>query len=328
MVVATGCALAAACGERFQSAAGQGGEGGGGEGGKSGVAGSEASGGEPEAGGADATSGRGGKGGATAGGGNGGAAPTAGNGGVSGIGGIGGLGGGGMPETLPISDDRLELWLRADNGVNVEGGSVESWADGSSFHRNAGQTAANYRPKLELDGLNGKPTIVFDGVDDSLDLPEMENDFSAGVSMFSVVRPSNQEACQSYFELSNGVEMDDLHLGDYRGSLLYEVASSYINELMYPLEFEQPIITASVHDGDGFARLRRNGNGVGELTDLPLPVSGVRKHNYLGLTLYVECVPMKGAISELVLFSRAVSDEELVEMEAHLREKWACCSAN
>jgi hypothetical protein len=175
--------------------------------------------------------------------------------------------------------------------------------------------------------LNGKPALVFDGKDDNLELPVMDIDFSRGVSMFTVVHVNKQEGCQGYLELSNGGEIEDVHLGDYRGCLLYEVANPYLNDVMYPTLFDQPMIAVAVHDPDGFARVRQNGNGAGQMTGMALPVPGMRARNYLGLSLYADCVPMKGSISEVVLFSRAVSNDELVQMEAHLRKKWACCDS-
>ncbi len=308
---------ATACGEAFRSVAGQGG---GGSGGSAQAAGGEHDGGaaSESGGGAEAVGASAGEGGSLA---SGGVAATGGSGEVS-----GGGESGGRPE-LPISREGLELWFRADGAVKVERGVVSSWADESGKGRDASQTAANYRPALKPEGLNGKPAVVFDGQDDLLEMQPFGGDFSAGVSLFMVTMPSNQDTCQAYFELSNGSEVQDLHFGDYQGALLYEVASPFLNDVRYPLAYDRPIIAVAVHEPDGRARVRRNGNGVGTMT-MELPEAVQRNRNYLGYGLYAGCVPMKGAISELALFSRAVDDRELLQMEAHLREKWACCDSD
>ena len=68
--------------------------------------------------------------------------------------------------TLPYTTG-LQLWLDANTGVTISGGIVTTWADQSGNGNNvtgSGTTA----PTFLTSGLNGHPTVQFDGVNDLL----------------------------------------------------------------------------------------------------------------------------------------------------------------
>lgn len=74
--------------------------------------------------------------------------------------------------------DGLQLWLKADGGVEADGsGAVSAWRDQSPNANDAGQDDAgatppdSYRPLLISNALGGKPVVRFDGVDDFLFIP-------------------------------------------------------------------------------------------------------------------------------------------------------------
>ncbi len=70
----------------------------------------------------------------------------------------------------PIPTAGLQLWLKADAGVTLNGSNVSKWADQSGKGNDAIQPDLPRQPFLVRDGLNGKPTIRFDGLDDRLGL--------------------------------------------------------------------------------------------------------------------------------------------------------------
>jgi hypothetical protein len=330
------------CGAEFK--AGDGSGGGGGDAGRGGSAGNVGAGGSKAgSGGAGGTShaGRGSTagssgsgatggvatGGVGADGGSGGSQPgVAGTStGGSNMGGVAGsAGSGGSPPVEPdIPKEGLELWLRADHGV--EGGEqVAIWRDGSGHGRDAIQTAVNYRPRLVEGALGGKAALQFDGTDDFLKLAPLSADFAAGVTFFVVLEHSAGDACQTYFEASNGPEIDDLHFGTYQNSLLLEVAADWVNDVSYPLLTDAPQIAVGMLDADALVHLRSNGNGAGE-GHAGLPLETTREHVFIGHTLYADCTRLKATVGEMLLYSRAVSDSELLEIEGYLQEKWSCC---
>jgi hypothetical protein len=324
--------LAFACGEKFRAGDAVGGAGG--QAGRDTViaAGSGVGGdGVPDGGGGDTVAG------APDGGAPDGGAPDGGRGGISSVGGSGGkanngggslLGGsGGSGGTVvvvpPVPLEGLELWFDANEGATETNGAVSSWKDNSGHKRDALQTALNYRPKLAASGLKGKPALVFEG-DDYLKLPALPGDFSQGVSIFTVTQPDSDK-CAGIFEASNGPEIDDVHLGVWENALLFEVSSSYLSASKYPLTFGVPQLLAAVQQKSSSAQARRNSEGLGELS-FALPATVERQSVFIGRTDYSGCGPYVGMVSELLVYSRAVSDEELIGIESYLQKKWACCS--
>lgn len=251
-----------------------------------------------------------------------GAAPTPDDGGAAGA--------GGQPVDVPppVPSNGLEVWLRADEGVStLVTGSVPTWKDASGHDRNATQSALNYQPLLKGDALAGQPALAFDGVDDFLQLPSLDIDFAAGVSMFVVLQQEATTTCDAYFEASTDSEMNDLHFGDWMDSLHYEVETEDVVDTQYPIVLHQPQIAVAVQAADGWVHLRRNGNGAGE-RKIPLPNRIQRTRAFIGKSLYAECGKFAGSIGELLLYSRGLDDQELVQVEQYLQHKWGCCGGD
>ena len=320
-VFACAAAFALACGDKFVAVDP-------GAGGSTSMtsAGKSTAGGEPE-GGSD--------GGGTESGGRGGTEPRggAGKGGASGfetggvinVGGVGGLGGGGTAPAPPIPTNGLELWLRADEGVAIEGDGVATWKDASGNHRDATQISNNFRPLVVPNAIVDRPAIVFDGKDDFLQLPTLSVSFAAGFSIFTVLEQAAANTCDPYFEASNDREIDDIHFGDWQSSLLFEVEENWVNDTNYPLLLNQPVLAAAVQDAQGTARVRSNNNSVGE-RDVNFAPERDRTQVFIGKSLYADCSPYHGAIGEMIVYSRGVTDAEVVKIEKYLQAKWACCT--
>jgi hypothetical protein len=73
----------------------------------------------------------------------------------------------GQPQP-PIPTAGLQLWLRADAGVDTLNGKVSRWHDQSGNGNDAVQANASRQPLLVPGTLNGKPVISFDGLNDKL----------------------------------------------------------------------------------------------------------------------------------------------------------------
>jgi hypothetical protein len=326
-------ALAVACGQRFSSStsSAQGGTDGNGNAGEPAAAGTEAG------GSASGSAAEGGKGGSAQGGRggevtSGGRMPIGGDvsiGGDISVGGgvvTGGNGGSGGSEPSPIPSDGLELWLRAEQGITLRDNAVAVWKDGSLHHRDATQTANNYQPAVAPNWLGGKPGVGFDGIDDHLTLPALDTDFSKGLSLFIVLeRDTSPNSCEGFFEASNGPEIDDLHFGDWKNSFNFEINETWINDTNYPLLSGAPQVAVALKDPAGDTQLRSNSNGAGQGSTDPIQVVK-RTQVFLARTLYGDCGSLHGIMGEVLLYSRRVSDQELLDIEAYLQKKWGCCS--
>jgi hypothetical protein len=315
-----------ACGKAFDAGSADAGGGAGGDTTLGGAAGASSggSGGHTGGSGAQAGTGVGGSSiaGGAAGGGSGGVGGRAGSGGQGGVISVGGLGGvAGSPEIPPIPSVGLSLWLRADHGVVQKDGQVQQWLDQSGQHMDALGTANNVEPKFVSNGLNGLPTLDFDGVDDFLSLPDGFADFSQGLSIF-IVMNALDGACASIFESSNGSEIQDIALGFYQNIWQYEVANQDVTGGTIDPATAVPGVLASVQRATGAVELRLSGNILNQ-GQFMAPDVALRKENFVGHTLYASCGYFKGQLSELIVYDRAVSDKEVLAIEDYLETHWS-----
>jgi hypothetical protein len=263
-------------------------------------------------------------------GGRGGVSSVAGSAGKGGSGGKGGVNAGGsggsVVEAPPVPLEGPELWFDASEGVTEANGVVTVWKDRSGHQRDARQTAANYRPKLDQSALNGKAAVVFDGVDDYLKLPALPGDFSQGLSIFVMAQQDSDDGrCAGFFEASNGPEIDDVHLGFWEGLMQYEISSDQLHPLDQPILLNAPELLAVVHQTTLGVQMRRNSNGLGE-TSFALPAVAERTDVFIGHSDYTLCKAFPGRIAELLVYSRAVDDAELIDIESYMQKKFDCCS--
>jgi hypothetical protein len=315
--------LAFACGKEFTAVDGPAGGAAGQAAGGTGAASGSAIGGDgaPDGGvetsggasfGGSVSGGRGGVGGGSAGKANDGGSSVAGSGGS----------GGTVIAVPPIPLEGLELWFDADE-VTQTNGVVSTWKDRSGYHRDALQPSTMSRPKLGK--LNGKAALVFDGEDDYLRIDSIPGDFSKGVSMFVMLQQDVDETpCTAFFEASNGPEIDDVHLGTWQSALLYEVADKWVNATEHPLVLGAPQLVAAVHRPSLAVDLRRDTNTVAD-ADFPLPQTIVRE-GFIGYTKYNDCHTLAGTIGEILVYSRGVTDSELIQVESYLNTRWDCCA--
>lgn len=286
------------------------------------VAGRNSSGGLAGVGASPSTSGSAGIGGKVGAGGMSGGTASAGTGGTGGRAGAGGSSGasgaGGSAQTPPIPALGLALWLRADRGLVLKDGLVQQWVDQSSAQQDALQTAVNQRPQYLATGFNGLPTIDFDGQDDFLKFASGFGTFSEGLAAFIVAKPRDSR-CASMLEFSNGSEVQDIAFGMWQDRWTYEVAENYVQRGV--VDLTHFTLYAAVHHQGELADLRANGNAVGSL-EFALPDLMVRQNNFLGRSLYVDCGPFQGQISEVILYAREVTDKELLVIEGYLQNHW------
>lgn len=333
------CVALGACGEKFVAHTGPEGNGGsvggggfapfagqagqGGDAGNDNSAGAEADagdGGENNAnaghGGVQADGGTGGTGGrlGAAGGGAGGS-----TGGTSGTIGTAGIGGAPIDPAIPSSG--LALWLRADRGIQQKDGLVQGWLDQSGNQMNAMQSSVIARPAYLATGFNGRPTLEFDGTGQFMKFNDGFGDFGKGVAALIVAQPTKSD-CAQMLELSNGSEIDDIAFGMWQHKWAYEVESPY---LQIGNVDEERFSLYAVNHRMGTSELRIDGSALSTLA-MPLPVlpaSGVRVNNFVGHTLYGSCDYFKGQISEIILYSRALTNTELTAIEKYLDARWS-----
>lgn len=239
-----------------------------------------------------------------------------------------GSGGGTTEPGFQPPTEQLLYWFSADVGTTVEDGGITAWKNRAGNGMNAVQEQASMQPKLTQATLVPVPLLSFDGVDDHLELPELDANFEAGLSVFVVAVASATNTCAAFIELSNGIEIDDIHLGAHGNTALYEIYQTVLQseEGSFPIA-DMRLIEA--HHGPSLdqppVELRINAGQAGS-TVMLLPATVPRSWNYLGRTLYETCATFSGELAELLLYSRKVTFDERTAIELYLREKWQCCT--
>jgi hypothetical protein len=299
---------------------------GGSSGSTGGSAGSSAGG---TAGGSGGSSGKGGTGGAT--GGTGGTAGRGGTGGAtvdagrdSGTGGAGGIpfdAGAGPPVTAD-----LLLWFDAARLALAPNSKVSRWKDNALPASDAIQATSSLQPTFVQ--INGAPAVSFDGIDDHLILPGGFDVFSNGMSAFVVLRPT-RSACEQIMQFATGEEQNDVSI-QIAGTLAFEFEVENgslrapdnllaINTMGLGTVVQFPTTpTATV--------LHVNSDEVAATNNMFLPQSVDRNKNTIGTGQYVStCNAFQGAVFEILMYTRALSDPEIGSVEGYLQSKWSCC---
>lgn len=226
--------------------------------------------------------------------------------------------GGVLPPTLP-ADPRL--WFAADHGVEADAeGRVSALLDRSEQRHRAEQSEAARMPRLV--DVAGLPMLFFDGNDDALRLPTGFDTWS-GVSFYAVVEAFHNVGCAGILSFSNGDDDDDIEFGRHTLNLLYyEVLGEFVEGATDAFEVDRRFLISVVQASSGAAELRLDRTLTGSGTIL-LPAAGARSQNYLGRNTYDECpTSFHGHIGEVLLYPRALTPTEQVQVETYLAERW------
>jgi hypothetical protein len=213
------------------------------------------------------------------------------------------------------------LWLRADRDVTEQNGVVSKWAD-QSGHTDALQTSADLRPHLDPGAFGGMGALVFDGVDDLMNLAPGFGDFTRGLSFFSTYMFNRDDVCTAILEVSNGPEIDDIHFGRNNGQPTFEVFDQYNGG--QPVDIGSPQLFGVIQHPDENVEMRINGTVSGAFV-MALPANVTREQNLVGFSLYGSCTTFGGQIGEILLYDRPVGDEDLLDIEAYLGKHAGCC---
>jgi len=99
----------------------------------------------------------------------------------------------------------VERYLSIKYNIPVACGTVSQWSDQSGNARHASQGTADYRPLLVQGGLNGRPVLRFDAVDDIMTLTW--GAYVVGNTWFLVLKNrevTNPSLAQTVFSSDNG----------------------------------------------------------------------------------------------------------------------------
>lgn len=229
------------------------------------------------------------------------------------------------------------LWLRADRGTSttIDGAALGQWNDQSRNSNHVAQATLNQRPLFRTNVLNGYPAIEFDnntGTNDFLvgaDSPELDN--TAGLSIFSVIRPTslngnarsivakrvNVGVNQSYmfFFFSSNYLYVDVVSNNNRFSTSPTAFSSNTNYIL-DLWYDGTLAAASR------CRVYSNQNLLVTANESNASIPDFASPLILGATHTTDDRPFGGYMAEVIIYRTALNTAQRIIVDNYLSAKY------
>lgn len=231
---------------------------------------------------------------------------------------------------VPFDPTGLKLWLSADQGVTANGTAVSGWADQSSFGNNATQTASTNQPTLITGAINGKPAISFDGTNDFLSVADDATISPEKVSVFIVCSANSTVSNRQYVGKCNNMQTSGYgivgYANDANGFINSSAAPQYGGSFPANTFGVLSLIYDPAKAADQIRMSIASGSGNGSQTTIytgtkTAAISNDSSPLYIGSwggTKYLN----KCRIAEILVFDRAVSDQQRALVEGYLKEKY------
>jgi hypothetical protein len=232
------------------------------------------------------------------------------------------------------------IWLKASQGVKLEGEGVVEWANLGGSGANALQPDAAKRPALAPNAVNGKPVVRFDGQNDRLLIKHPIVKKTALTLAFVTATRKFQVGVSGTTELGNSgtsncilmwpetVRMSNVHVcaGQKHVSFRFGVGQEYTD---WKFKYARPTalgptdftITMATLDGP-MRRLHIDGQLIKEVTAPGTgAVSPVEDTAYMGRSLFpANGDPhWPGDVAEAFVYDVALPEPERAKLERYLR---------
>jgi hypothetical protein len=221
------------------------------------------------------------------------------------------------------------LWLAADSSVSTtsSGDAVTSWADQSGAGNDASAPSDDsQKPTLTTDPWGGHEALYFDG-DDHLTLPDGFDDWSDGLTMFVVARPTDESADSRILEFGSGNQEDNIMVGRDGGSddLFYDVqnGSNSASRLVGSdgLPGRNYLVGTVTQQSNGNVTIDRSNSQIGS-GSTSLPTTVTRTANYIAGTDFGSTPKFEGYIAEIIVYEKALSEKDRKNITHYLADKY------
>ena len=213
------------------------------------------------------------------------------------------------------------LWLDADDAstITLNGGNVAQWDDKSGNARNATQATAASQPAYNPTGLNGKPVLTLDGINDGMTAPLV---FSGNPS-FTIYALWNTDQTTTESVFFNGLPLTGdgagigYNLSTKYNAFLYGVGEAGFNPSVAAYT---PVIQGSTRNAaTGGLTVNINGGskGSGTFGAISIPTAGATTGIGNGAGF-----PVKGGVNEVIVADALLSILEQQRIEGYLAWKW------
>jgi len=236
-------------------------------------------------------------------------------------------------QTVPVTAG-LQLWLRADASVTTNGsGVVTKWADQSGLGNDAIATNPTHAPTLQLNSLNGLPTLRFNGSTEYLDVADSASisGLTTNVTIITVVSCDNltggYRSCGVGKTLGNIPAPFDwwCNAGVAAGAAQFYLGNGTQDNVFGGFVAPQAgvgvynIMGVSWQSGTVYQYLNNNDNGHFVYTNLMADGGGsLRIGSRADLA-----TQLQGNLAEIIIYQPALSDANRLNVVQYLANKYA-----
>jgi fibronectin-binding autotransporter adhesin len=230
--------------------------------------------------------------------------------------------------------NQLAFWLRADAGVQTDGGYVTNWLDSSKYARDMRVTGSRPPFVPALAELNNRPVVRCTGLN-RFKTADITNDFPArNCSIFIVAKATNNFSVSSYFltMVTTSTETEPaqrwiLHFPWSDGNVYMGVPyGNWLNYQPGAAAMSQFNLWFMRNSGGGQGRPRGRmivRNGAVERADGVAPEYVLQPGRHLTLAGYGATGGWQGELAELMIFTNALSRTEEEQVGHYLARKYA-----
>jgi len=228
----------------------------------------------------------------------------------------------------PKSLAGLSWWLDASDPATVKlsGQAVTQWVDkgagGRSFAQNESKNCPSYRGQI-----NGRKTVVFDGVDDFLKFTSPNEALcdTSGAALFIVFKPDDDPEFSVYGQ-TNNAGRDRFTDGKTYHGYFRQVRMAGTADVLTPTGLT---LLTSRTQAAGPQTLRVNGQVVQSdpnafaawRASAGEAAADKNKTHTIGVNLTSPDY-FKGQVAEVILYGRQLGDQEVAAVERYLKAKW------
>ncbi|MBK7665087.1 MAG: hypothetical protein IPJ21_16380 [Sterolibacteriaceae bacterium] len=236
-----------------------------------------------------------------------------------------------VPAALPVGGRLLALSASELNYVLFNGEKVSQWPD--AIGGNLGAVGRfGSEPTFLANAFGGHAAVRFDGQNDYLDLPAAFANFTGGMTLFVVARPTALQAGSKLLLLGNGAGQGNVALGrNGNGAGLQYFTTDSAGSYGWfgtadALTSNEAALYTVVQAGGGanasvLSTVSKNGVAVGSGTVFVPPVV-TRSANYIGRSYWGGDGYFAGDLAEIILYNRALSAAELGAVHTYLGQKY------
>lgn len=224
---------------------------------------------------------------------------------------------GGAAPFVPSNLADLKLWLDASDPSTItqSGGSISQWSDKSPNGNNATQSSGTSQPITGTRTINGLNTVDFDGVNDFLTVPSGLYTISSGPNTAFVVFATDNTAIEQRIvsgastAIRWGLVLNSgSPLTAYNGSGVTQSVTLDTLQHIFDMTRSGAFLT-SCYDGVNGA----TGSSASDVTSTSMAIG--RKSN--SGPVYFD-----GLLGEIIMYSRALSNDDANAVRAYLKTKW------